>query len=79
MPSFASFGIHVTLLLFVITHLASSSFCQNNQKQQQSLISKIFKTYKQQLKSDSVQSSSNVCKSYLLKIYSQHGNFLNAI
>ena len=24
---------------------------------------------------DSVQSSSNTCKNYLLKIYSQHGNF----
>ena len=24
-------------------------------------------------------SSSNTCKNYLLKIYSQHGNFLNAI
>ena len=31
------------------------------------------------LKTDSVQSSSNTCKNYLLKIYSQHGNFLNAI
>ena len=30
-------------------------------------------------KMDSVQSSSNTCKNYLLKIYSQHGNFLNAI
>ena len=30
-------------------------------------------------KTDSVQSSSNTCKNYLLKIYSQHGNFLNAI
>ena len=29
------------------------------------------------LKTDSVQSSSNTCKNYLLKIYSQHGNFLN--
>ena len=31
------------------------------------------------LKTDSVQSSSNTCKNYLLKIFSQHGNFLNAI
>ena len=31
------------------------------------------------IKTDSVQSSSNTCKNYLLKIYSQHGNFLNAI
>ena len=31
------------------------------------------------VKTDSVQSSSNTCKNYLLKIYSQHGNFLNAI
>ena len=31
------------------------------------------------IKRDSVQSSSNTCKNYLLKIYSQHGNFLNAI
>ena len=31
------------------------------------------------IKTDSVQSSSNMCKNYLLKIYSQHGNFLNAI
>ena len=30
-------------------------------------------------KTDSVQSSSNTCKNYLLKVYSQHGNFLNAI
>ena len=30
-------------------------------------------------KTDSVQSSSNTCKNYLLKIYSQQGNFLNAI
>ena len=30
-------------------------------------------------KTDSVQSSSNTCKNFLLKIYSQHGNFLNAI
>ena len=30
-------------------------------------------------KTDSVQSSSSTCKNYLLKIYSQHGNFLNAI
>ena len=29
-------------------------------------------------KTDSVQSSSNTCKNYLLKIYSQHSNFLNA-
>ena len=36
------------------------------------LVSKIIKT-------DSVQSSSNTCKNHLLKIYSQHGNFLNAI
>ena len=31
------------------------------------------------IKTDSVQSSSNMCKNYLLKIYLQHGNFLNAI
>ena len=31
------------------------------------------------VKTDSVQSSSSTCKNYLLKIYSQHGNFLNAI
>ena len=31
------------------------------------------------IKTDSVQSSSNTCKNYVLKIYSQHGNFLNAI
>ena len=30
-------------------------------------------------KTDSVQSLSNTCKNYLLKIYSQHSNFLNAI
>ena len=32
-------------------------------------------------KTDSVnvQSSSNTCKNYLLKIYSQHGNFFNTI
>ena len=30
-------------------------------------------------KTDSVQRSSNTCKNYLLKIYSQHANFLNAI
>ena len=30
-------------------------------------------------KTDSVQSSSNTSKNYLLKIYSQHGNFFNAI
>ena len=30
-------------------------------------------------KTDSIQSSSNTCKNYLLKIYSQHANFLNAI
>ena len=30
-------------------------------------------------KTDSVQSSSNTCKNYLLKIYSQYGNFLNTI
>ena len=35
--------------------------------------------YLKTLKVDSVQSSSNTCKSYLLKVYSQHGNFLNAI
>ena len=32
-----------------------------------------------QFKTDSIQSLSNTCKNYLLKIYSQHGNFLNAI
>ena len=31
------------------------------------------------LKTDSAQSLSNKCKNYLLKIYSQHGNFLNVI
>jgi len=30
-------------------------------------------------KTDSVQSSSNTCKNYLRKMYSQHSNFLNAI
>ena len=32
-----------------------------------------------QIKTDSVRSSNNTCKNFLLKIYSQHGNFLNAI
>ena len=31
------------------------------------------------VKPDSVQSSNDTCKNYLLKIYSQHGNLLNAI
>ena len=31
------------------------------------------------IKMDSVQSLSNTCKNYLLKIYSQHANFFNAI
>ena len=31
------------------------------------------------IKTDSVQSSSNTCKNYLQKIYSQHGCFFNAI
>jgi len=31
------------------------------------------------IKTDSAQSSSNKCKNYLLKIYSQHINFLNTI
>jgi len=31
------------------------------------------------IKTDSVQSSSNKCKNYLLKIYSQHIDFLNTI
>jgi len=31
------------------------------------------------IKTDSAQSSSNKCKIYLLKIYSQHINFLNTI
>ena len=31
------------------------------------------------LKTDSAQSSSNKCKNYLLKIFSQHINFLNTI
>ena len=35
--------------------------------------------YYNEVKTDSVQSSSNTCKNYLLKIYSQHGNFLDAI
>ena len=30
-----------------------------------------------ELKTDSVQNSSNTCKNFLLKIHSQHGNFLN--
>ena len=30
-------------------------------------------------KMDSAQSLSNTCKTYLLKIFSQHGNFLNTI
>jgi len=34
---------------------------------------------KKKVKTDSVQSSSNTCQNYLLKIYSQHANFLNAI
>ena len=34
---------------------------------------------KRKIKTDSVQSSSNTCKNFSLKIYSQHGNFLNAI
>ena len=32
----------------------------------------------QKLKTGSAQSSSSMCKNYLLKIYSQHGNFLKA-
>ena len=32
-----------------------------------------------EFKTDSVQSSSNKCKNYLLKIYSQHINLLNTI
>ena len=32
-----------------------------------------------EVKTDSVQSSCNKCKNYLLKVYLQHGNFLNAI
>ena len=35
--------------------------------------------FSQTLKTDSAQSSSNKCKNYLLKMYSQHGNFLNAV
>ena len=31
------------------------------------------------IKTDSVQSSNNTCKNYLLKISSQHANFLNVI
>ena len=31
------------------------------------------------IKMDSAQSTSNECKNYLLKIYSQDGNFLNTI
>ena len=31
------------------------------------------------IKTTSAQSSSNKCKNYLLKIYLQHGNFLNTI
>ena len=31
------------------------------------------------IKTDSAQSSSTKCKNYLLKIYSQHINFLNTI
>ena len=34
---------------------------------------------KQTIKTDSAQSSSNKCKDYLLKIYSQNINFLNII
>ena len=37
------------------------------------------KTLQIVFKTDSVQSSSNTCKNCLLKIFSQHGNFLNAI
>ena len=32
-----------------------------------------------EVKTDSAHSSSNKCKNYLLKIYSQHINFLNTI
>ena len=42
-------------------------------------LSKKERSLKNQIKTDSVQSSSNTSKNYLLKIYSQHGNFLNAI
>ena len=34
---------------------------------------------KRKIKTDSVQSLSNTCKNFSLKIYSQHSNFLNAI
>ena len=36
-------------------------------------------TKPEEFKADSDQSSSNKCKNYLLKIYSQHINFLNTI
>ena len=32
-----------------------------------------------EIETDSAQSSSNKCKTYLLKIYDQHINFLNTI
>ena len=34
---------------------------------------------KRKIEMDSIQSSSNTCKNFSQKIYSQHGNFLNAI
>ena len=40
----------------------------------------VFKMFNEKcLKRDSAQISSNKCKNYLLKIYSQHINFLNTI
>jgi len=62
--------LHVSLIqmLFLVSHLT------------------VFKAYyvqqrylRNDIKTDSVQSSRNTCKNYLLKSYSQHGNFLNAI
>ena len=35
--------------------------------------------FRMRVKTDFVQSSSNTCKNYVLKIYSQHVNFLDAI
>jgi len=39
----------------------------------------IFKKRIKTVKTDSAQSSSSKCKNYLLKIYSEHINFLNTI
>ena len=39
----------------------------------------IHSVHQPKIKMDFAQRSSSKCKNYLLKIYSQHGNFLNAI